>query len=281
MKLHWKLPAVAGSGTVSGAGESHVRTAFIPVPPVPEVDLGKHSESPHIPTKVDFDGVLTTAGRALGLPKKPTVQQIKAHLRGCAAGQCLAERLGRANKVRDGSGHENVSLASDLEAYLAQRANSDVTRRILAKAGVAAAVPIGTHDSGKAEVLHISVKEAPPKYSRMEALHKAAAEGDLETLRGLWAPELGAAKDKKGRTALIYAALEGSLDSLRCLVELGANLEVRDFRGRTAVLAAAEAGNIEAMNLLRDLGADETVRDARGFSIWEAARCQPQVRKRI
>merc|ERR1719356_684768 len=78
-------------------------------------------------------------------------------------------------------------------------------------------------------------------------IHKAAAANDVVEIRQLWDPNAKEARDRRGRTPLIYAAACGSLDVIRCLVELGADLEARDERRRTALLAAAEAGHVEVV----------------------------------
>mmetsp|Transcript_88864 Transcript_88864/g.240950 ORF Transcript_88864/g.240950 Transcript_88864/m.240950 type:complete len:148 (-) Transcript_88864:117-560(-) len=110
------------------------------------------------------------------------------------------------------------------------------------------------------------------------SVHKAAAANDATKIRQFWDPNAKEFRDRRGRTALIYAAANGSLDALRCLVELGADLEARDERRRTALLAAAEAGHVEVVRLLQALGADAAVRDACGRTVTESARCQPAVR---
>jgi ankyrin repeat protein len=52
------------------------------------------------------------------------------------------------------------------------------------------------------------------------------------------------------------AALDGRVDKLRRLVELGADVSAPDQYGGTALHEAAVTGHVEAMRVLVELGAD-------------------------
>src|SRR5690348_1892755 len=59
-----------------------------------------------------------------------------------------------------------------------------------------------------------------------------------------------------GRTALMIAAAEGNLDSVRLLVEAGSDLHVVDAEGSTALSLARSNGNLDVAALLAERGAD-------------------------
>jgi ankyrin repeat protein len=58
------------------------------------------------------------------------------------------------------------------------------------------------------------------------------------------------AKDSKGHTALMRAAMYGHTEAARLLLEAGANVKVKDGYGDTAFCYAAGAGHIEVVKLL-------------------------------
>ena len=91
------------------------------------------------------------------------------------------------------------------------------------------------------------------------ALAIAARNGHLETVRLL--VERGAEVDAltgKGKIALPLAAGEGHVDIVHFLLDSGASINATDGREMTALMSAAERGHLEIVNLLLDNGAKFT-----------------------
>jgi len=59
------------------------------------------------------------------------------------------------------------------------------------------------------------------------------------------------------RTALIGAALEGHVETVRVLLRYGADVHLSDRLGTTALMAAAEGGHEEVIGLLTEAGAEK------------------------
>ena len=90
-----------------------------------------------------------------------------------------------------------------------------------------------------------------------KVLVKAMREGNTDTVKLLL--ELGAdinAKNNYGWTALIYAARWGNTDTVKLLLELGADINAKNNYGWTALIYAARWGNTDTVKLLLELGAD-------------------------
>ena len=95
---------------------------------------------------------------------------------------------------------------------------------------------------------------------------KAAANGDVAELNRCLRDETPAsygieARDGSGRTALILAAKEGKVDTLRILIEKKADIEAADSSGRTALWWAVRNGRSGASKLLLAAGADANTHD--------------------
>ena len=78
----------------------------------------------------------------------------------------------------------------------------------------------------------LAILENRPSAAEQELLDAAGAEDRCRTRRLL---ELGGnveARDERGRTALILAALNGYIGTMRVLVEAGAELNARDQYSR-------------------------------------------------
>ena len=69
-------------------------------------------------------------------------------------------------------------------------------------------------------------------------------------------PNLELSESENGRTALIEAARRGDIDSLRCLLDIGANIHGHNSQGLTAIHEACEHGTVEAAQFLLSRGAN-------------------------
>jgi ankyrin repeat protein len=72
------------------------------------------------------------------------------------------------------------------------------------------------------------------------------------------------AKDNSGDTALIEAATSGQTDTVKLLLEKGANIEAKDNGGDTALIEAATRGQTDTVKLLLDKGANIEAKDNSG-----------------
>jgi ankyrin repeat protein len=86
------------------------------------------------------------------------------------------------------------------------------------------------------------------------------------------------ARDKRGRTALMYVRLRYSYDEpsgavVRALVAAGADVKATDEEGRTALMSAAEAGSTDGVKALIELGASVNAKDkhSRTALMWSVA----------
>lgn len=64
------------------------------------------------------------------------------------------------------------------------------------------------------------------------------------------------AKDPVGRTALMYAGINGQTDTMEILIDKGAEINAMDKSGQTPLHAAIMFGDPNAVRLLIDKGAD-------------------------
>ena len=86
----------------------------------------------------------------------------------------------------------------------------------------------------------------------------AADKGDINTVRALL--NIGAdvnAKNRQGRTALIAAAESGHTNTVKLLLENGADVNAKDIYGETALIRAAKKGHTKIIELLKKHGAKE------------------------
>jgi len=91
------------------------------------------------------------------------------------------------------------------------------------------------------------------------ALTLAAFQGQTETLKTLL--DAGAEVDARAgvgsNTALINAAMGGHAESVQVLLDSGADLGAKTTDGKTALMTAEEAGYTEIVELLKKAGAKE------------------------
>src|SRR5262245_29376585 len=75
------------------------------------------------------------------------------------------------------------------------------------------------------------------------ALMRAALDGNTETVKELL--DQGAdinQRDENGRTALMFAAMNTHYETMKVLLEYGADVNAKSNKGGTALMAAASAG---------------------------------------
>ncbi|XP_026185263.1 arf-GAP with coiled-coil, ANK repeat and PH domain-containing protein 3 [Mastacembelus armatus] len=105
------------------------------------------------------------------------------------------------------------------------------------------------------------------KHDASLRLYRAALAGDLVAMAAALAEGAevnGSVPEEEGRTALIGAAVGGSLLACEFLLQNGANINHRDLRGQGALHAAATAGHTGQVCLLLKRGANQYAVDERG-----------------
>ncbi len=88
------------------------------------------------------------------------------------------------------------------------------------------------------------------------------------------------AKDKDGRTALIWATFYGRTEIVTALIEKGADVNAKDKDGRTALMSAADNGRTEIATALIEKGADLNI-EFEGKTLLTIALGQRGVPKQI
>ena len=73
-----------------------------------------------------------------------------------------------------------------------------------------------------------------------------------------------ATQDEKGRTALMHAARDDDLDSVKYLAEHGADINAADNSGTTAIMYAAWNGHLDIVNYLVDKNANLKLKNNEG-----------------
>lgn len=108
-----------------------------------------------------------------------------------------------------------------------------------------------------------------------EQLLAAIRSGDFFAMRDLVSDDLSLLRktDDDGATALHHAALGGSTDFVRYLIECEANVEARDRkRGARPIDWANEAGHTPVVQLLFGHGASATLHEAAAYGLVERVR---------
>ncbi len=89
------------------------------------------------------------------------------------------------------------------------------------------------------------------------SLMQAALDGDTESVRELI--NQGAdinRRDDSGRTALMFAVVNRHYETMKLLLEHGADVQAKSNEGGTALMGAAMAGELSMVQALLDKGAD-------------------------
>jgi ankyrin repeat protein len=107
----------------------------------------------------------------------------------------------------------------------------------------------------------------PRAYAKGDDLVKAAKKGDLTKVQDLLAKGDDVnAKDKKGETALMWAALGGHVEMVQTLLARGADVNAKSHDDATALMAAASNGHREVLEALLAKGADVNARADNGVT---------------
>jgi ankyrin repeat protein len=105
------------------------------------------------------------------------------------------------------------------------------------------------------------------------ALHVAADMGRTAAVKALLEfrcpPRL---RDDEGCTALHYAANKGHGDIARALIEAGEDVNLADNDGETPLHLASSGGHAGMITLLKSAGAKLSVRDKEGYTPYEVAK---------
>ena len=88
-----------------------------------------------------------------------------------------------------------------------------------------------------------------------EFFHKIAKDGDLEELK-----KMVNSKDERQKTPLHKAAENGSLEMVKILIEMGADIDAKDEGKATPLHYCILVGNIEIVKILLQKGADMEAR---------------------
>ena len=78
------------------------------------------------------------------------------------------------------------------------------------------------------------------------------------------------ALDGQGKPALYWASFNGHAETVKMLLDKGANIEAKDIYGRTALILASIYGHKETVDMLLDKGADVNAKDNGGRTalVW-------------
>lgn len=100
----------------------------------------------------------------------------------------------------------------------------------------------------------------------MTALMTAASKGDSAGVKSLISEgaAVNLAETHGSKTALMQAAVSGSVDCVNALIEGGADVNAKDNGGNTALSLAAFSGSVECVKVLIKKGAKLNTRDSFG-----------------
>ena len=133
---------------------------------------------------------------------------------------------------------------------------------------------VGTNPNAKVESTFMCLNDRSDIVDYRRPLHSAALEGTTEGVRLLL--DYGAqvnATDRFGQTAIQYCALGGNADIARLLIERGAIVNAKPvsidgLTDETAIEEAAEAGETEVLKVLVENGASD--QQSLDSALWNA-----------
>ena len=204
----------------------------------------------------------------------------------------LAARVGDAATTRlllAAGADANASLPEGESVLMAaaKTGNPDVVGLLLSGGADAD----GTLPAGEVQAFNAADPNAKESWHGQTALMWAAAGGHTEAMRRLIAagayldetsslidaPEIEADRRQGGfvyakiprgsMTALHLAAREGRIESVRALIEAGADLDAQDAEDSTALILATVNGYLDITELLLESGADPNVADRFGRTV--------------
>ena len=114
--------------------------------------------------------------------------------------------------------------------------------------------------------------------------HEAVQDGDLEKVKKMLDEEpnsirlLANSKDRYGNTLLFLAVLDGKIEMAKCLIDNGADVDMKnDSDGATPLHLAAIYGEIEIVKSLIDNGAQVDLKDPGGSTPLHCAVFTAQI----
>lgn len=133
----------------------------------------------------------------------------------------------------------------------------DENRLELAKALIERGADFSIADAnGNTAVLRAAIHN---RHECMAALLEKGADGSCASTDAC-------TQENDGKTAAMWAASQGSLESLRVLIKHGVDLDARDKAGLSAAMWAARESESECLGLLLASGCDFELKDGEGLS---------------
>ena len=130
------------------------------------------------------------------------------------------------------------------------------------------------HGPGTARhILHTSATAASRYARKIEDLHRAATQNDVDAIFALVKDGVDVnAKSGNGETVLHKAAIWNKVDAICALVKVGADVNAKNGNGETALHKAAILDNVDAIFTLVRAGADKNAKDNNGNTPLDAAQ---------
>lgn len=115
---------------------------------------------------------------------------------------------------------------------------------------------------GNIEQVKTLLNKGADANTTMNATYQIAPNGSMKA--SFKVPIIGTLPQQTGTPLLSCAALQGSTDIIKLLLDHGADVNRKDTHGQTPLILAAWQGDAEDVKLLLDKHADVTLRDATG-----------------